>query len=60
MEEKKKEEFQDPRAKKAIFLIFAGLHRYRRSLVNLYRIVRRDRQRLKELEKRVSSFIEPN
>jgi len=60
MEEKKKEEFQDPRAKKAFILIFAGLRRYRRSLVNLYRIVRRDRQRLRELEKRVSSFIEPN
>ena len=36
------------------------LFRYRTSLVHLHQIVRRDRQKIKELEKIVSAFVEPS
>jgi hypothetical protein len=32
----------------------------RHSLARLYRVVRRERRRIKELEKKISSFVEPN
>jgi hypothetical protein len=50
----------ETRVRRAFSAAFRGLFRYRRSLLNLYRVVREDRRRLRKLEKRVSSFVEPN
>jgi hypothetical protein len=50
----------ETRVRRAFNVIFHDLFRYRRSLLNLYRIAHEDRRRLRKLEKIVSSFVEPN
>jgi hypothetical protein len=60
MEEQKFETEYETRVRRAFNAAFRGLFRYRRSLFNLYRIVREDRHRLRKLEKIVASFVEPN
>lgn len=60
MEEQKFESEYETRVRRAFNVIFHRLFRYRKSLLNLYRIVREDRRRLRKLEKIVSSFVEPN
>jgi len=60
VEEQKFETEYETRVRRAFNAAFHSLFRYRRSLLNLYRIVREDRRRLRKLEKIVSSFVEPN
>jgi hypothetical protein len=60
MEAQKFESEYETRIRRAFNAAFRGLFRYRKSLLNLYRIVREDRRRLRKLEKIVSSFVEPN
>jgi len=50
----------DKKVKRAFQAVLLELLRYRSSLVRLHRIVRRDRQRLKQPEKKVKSFVEPS
>jgi len=60
MEEQKFESEYETRIRRAFNVAFHKLYRYRRSLLNLYRIVREEKKRLRKLEKIVSSFVEPN
>jgi hypothetical protein len=50
----------DERVRRGFQAVLLELLRYRSSLVRLHRIVRRDRHRLKELEKKVGAFVGPN
>jgi len=60
MEELKFETDYEGRVRRAFNAAFHSLFRYRKSLLNLYRIVREDRRRLRKLEKIVASFVELN
>jgi len=51
---------EEKRVRRAFKATFFDLARHRRSLINLCHIVRKDRQRIKQLEKIVSSFVKPN
>jgi len=44
----------------AFHKLLKELLRYRKSLYILYRVTLNDRRRLKQLEKKVSSFVEPS
>jgi hypothetical protein len=50
----------DARARRAFRAILAELLRYRSSLAHLYRFALQQRREIRKLEKRISSFIEPN
>lgn len=50
----------DERIKRSFQAVLLELLRYRSSLVRLHRVVRRDRQRLKQLETKVNRFVEPS
>jgi hypothetical protein len=50
----------EEKIKRSFQAVLLELLRYRSSLVRLHRVVRGDRQRLKQLEKKVESFVEPN
>jgi len=50
----------DERVRRGFQAVLLELLRYRSSLVRLHRIVRRDRQRLKDLERKVNRFVEPS
>jgi hypothetical protein len=50
----------DKKVKRAFQALLLELLRYRSSLVRLHRVVRRDRQRLKQLETKVNRFVEPS
>jgi len=50
----------EQKARRAFHAILLELLRYRSSLVRLHRVVRRDRQRLNQLEKKVGAFVGPN
>jgi len=50
----------DGKTRRAFEAVLLELFRYRSSLVRLHRVVRRDRQRIKQLEKKVGAFLGPN
>ena len=51
---------EEKRVRLAFKATFLELYRFRRSIINLYRIAREEKKRLRKLEKIVSSFVKPN
>jgi hypothetical protein len=50
----------EPRVRRAFHAILLELLRMRKSLAHLYKFALQQRREILKLEKRISSFIEPN